>query len=101
MSLPLKVSGSGVQRTPLNRLPLHTPYERPPPWDPSHSGHSNAHRSGDPMHGGGAGNSGGNGGAGNSGGRLLSDDIYQRLCDEIRFGREEQKGIQEDLRRLS
>ena len=51
------------------------------------------------MHGGGPGNSGaGNGGAGNSGG---SGDICQKLLDEMRFGREEQKGIREDLRRLS
>ena len=102
MSLLLRVSGSGVQCTPSNRLPLHTPYERPQPRDPSHSGHSNAHRSGGPMHGGGTGNGGaGNGGAGNGGGRLPSGDICQKLLDEMRFGREEQKGIREDVRRLS
>ena len=54
------------------------------------------------MHGGGAGNGGaGNGGAGNGGGRLPSGDICQKLLDEMKFGREEQKGIREDLRRLS
>ena len=55
------------------------------------------------MHGGGAGNGGaGNGGAGNGGGRLPSCDICQKLLDEMRFGRKEQKGVREDLtRRLS
>ena len=95
MSLPpLRGSGSGVLRTPSNRLPLvprnsSAPYVRPPPRNPSDSSHGNGHRPG--------------GGAGNSGRpkESLNGDICQKLLDEMRWGREEQKGIREDLRRMS
>ena len=96
LPVPMRGPGSGLPRTPATRPPPALPRSSATPY--SRIASDSLHRR-DDRSGGGPNSVPGNGGLGRQN-EPLSGDICQKIFDEVRWGREEQNGIRQDIRRL-